>query len=95
MAQGMGRHSMREVEDIGIRLYRPRSPILRATSPTSRAMPRMPSMPPCFLVWTPAETLIGGRLRQHIQSKHPLVAYCQRMTQYFKRLRVTRQRGFK
>ena len=54
------------------------------TSPTSWAMPRMPSMPQCF-VWTLAETPIEGRLRQHIQSKHPLVAYCQRMkTQYFK-----------
>ena len=85
MAQGMGRHSMREVEDIGIRLIDSLAELAGDKPYFLGDAPHAIDATVFPFVWTLAETPIEGRLRQHIQSKHPLVAYCQRMkTQYFK-----------
>lgn len=84
-SQGISRHSTSEVEDIGIRLIDSLAELAGDKPYFLGAAPRVIDATVFPFVWTLSATPIEGRLRTHIQSKAPLMAYCQRMkTQYFK-----------
>ncbi len=84
-AQGMGRHSHSEVEDIGIRLIDALAELAGEKPFFLGAAPRSIDATIFPFVWTLAATPIEGRLRTHIHSKTALIAYCERMKQrYFK-----------
>lgn len=83
--QGMGRHSMSEVEDIGVRLIDSLAELAGQKPYFLGEQPRAIDATVFPFVWTLSATPIEGRLRTHMRSKAALMAYCQRMKDtYFK-----------
>lgn len=83
--QGMGRHSMSEVEDIGVRLIDSLAELAGQKPYFLGEQPRAIDATVFPFVWTLSATPIEGRLRTHMRSKAALMVYCQRMKDtYFK-----------
>ncbi len=83
--QGTGRHNMSEVQDIGIRIIDSLAELAGQKPYFLGDQPRAIDATVFPFVWTLSATPIEGRLRTHMQSKAPLMAYCQRMKDtYFK-----------
>ena len=84
-AQGIARHSLAEIEELGISYVNALSDWLADKPYFQGEKPRSIDATTLALIWSFLEVPFTNRVKDAVRSKPNLVAYCDRLrTQYFK-----------